>query len=93
MIDVVSNIALFFLILTLVAAMYRIVVGPTVADRVVALDAMTVHVLGIIIVYAIKRDTTDFLDSALVIGILSFLSTVVIAKFMKKGVTIERDTD
>lgn len=89
----VCNVALLLQFAAILAATYRLVVGPTVADRAVALDAIMVHILAMIVVFAIRENTPDFLDAAMVIAILSFLSTVVIGKFMKKGVIIDRSAD
>ncbi len=58
-----------------------------------ALDSVTVHSVAAIVVYSVKVQSLAFLDSALVIAILSFLATVVIAKFIVKGVIIDRERD
>jgi len=89
----VSNVSILLLFTAILAATYRLVVGPTVADRAVALDAIMVHILALIVVFAIRESTPDYLDAAMVIAILSFLSTVAIGKFMKKGVIIDRSAD
>lgn len=89
----VCNVALALQFVSILAATYRLLVGPTVADRAVALDAIMVHILAMIVVFAIRENTPDYLDAAMVIAILSFLATVAIAKFMKRGVVIDRSAD
>ncbi len=93
MIEWVTTFALIVLAISLLLAIYRMIVGPTVADRAVALDSVTVHSVAAIVVYSVKVQSLAFLDSALVIAILSFLATVVIAKFIVKGVIIDRERD
>lgn len=93
MIGWVTTLALVVLTFSMLLALYRLIVGPTVADRAVALDGVTVHAVAAIVVYSIRVKSLDFLDSALVIAILSFLATVVIAKFIVKGVIIDRERD
>lgn len=88
---VVFNVALALLSLAVICFLYRVVKGPTVADRVIALDAIGICLAGIVAVLSIILETSVFLEIILLIGILSFLGTAAFAKFLQKGVVIERD--
>jgi multicomponent Na+:H+ antiporter subunit F len=64
---------------------YRVVKGPTVPDRVVALDAIATNVVAIAVLFAIKTDRGLFVTVSLVLAIIAFLSTVAVAKFVTEG--------
>ncbi|GAB6861997.1 monovalent cation/H+ antiporter complex subunit F [Haloplanus litoreus] len=64
---------------------YRAVRGPTVPDRVVALDAIATNVVAIAVLFAIKTDRGLFVTVSLVLAIIAFLSTVAAAKFVTEG--------
>lgn len=91
MLDVVTNVALALLGLSVAMLFYRVLVGPTIPDRSLALDTMAVNVMAIILVLSIKLDTPFFLDAVLSLAVLGFVGTTALAKFLVKGVIIERD--
>lgn len=78
---------------SIVLLMYRIIVGPSNADRAVALDAIGINLMGVAAFLGIALLTSKLNDVVLLIGILSFLGTVAIAKYLEKGVIIDRDLD
>ncbi|AGT33272.1 cation:proton antiporter [Geobacillus genomosp. 3] len=84
-------VALALLALAILCFLYRVVKGPTVADRVIALDAIGICLAGMVAVLSIVLETSVFLEIILLIGILAFLGTAAFAKFLQKGVVIERD--
>jgi len=69
---------------------YRVIVGPTVPDRVVALDAIATNVLAIAVLFALKTGRGLFVTVSLVLAIIGFLSTVAVAKYVTEGDVIER---
>lgn len=91
MLDAVTSFAMVVLAVSILLQVYRLIIGPTIPDRAVALDTMGVHAIALIVLYSIKVNSLAFLDSALVIAILSFLTTVVIAKFLVRGDIVDRD--
>ena len=81
--------------LVLVAALcllcgYRVIRGPTVPDRVVALDAIATNVIAIAVLFALKTDRSLFITVAIVLAIIGFLSTVTVAKYVTEGDIIVR---
>ncbi len=75
--------ALFALALALTA--WRLLRGPALADRVLALDTLYVNALALLVLLGIRFDTAVYFEVALVIGLLGFIGTVAIAKFMLQG--------
>ncbi|MBT1247623.1 MULTISPECIES: cation:proton antiporter [unclassified Thermosipho (in: thermotogales)] len=61
----------------------RILFGPTSADRVAALDTLNVVLTGTIVFLALIFNNGLYLDIALVYGLLSFVETVVIARYLE----------
>ncbi len=81
-----SLIFLPILVLAVFIAFTRLVRGPTLPDRVVALDLMTTLGIGVIAVYTIARDDAIFLDVAIVIALISFLATIAFAYYVERRV-------
>ena len=72
------------LVVAAAAAVYRLVVGPTLADRVIALDLLLVALMTGIVVDAAYRDTTTWLNLLVVIAIIGFTATVAVSRFMEQ---------
>ncbi|MFD1018840.1 Na(+)/H(+) antiporter subunit F1 [Thalassobacillus hwangdonensis] len=79
--------------ISIIMLLYRAVKGPTNPDRAVALDAIGINLMALAGLIAINLLTTQLNDVVLLIGILLFIGTIAIAKFIEKGVIIERDLD
>lgn len=85
LLPVVVNIMFAMLGVGLVLAFIRLVQGPSLPSRVVALDLIATLVVGIIVVYAIASNEPIFLQAAIVLALLSFLGTVAFAYYIEKG--------
>lgn len=85
--------ALFFIAISTLVALYRLIRGQSIPDRVMALDAIGINIIAIIAILCILHDTKVYLDAMIVIGILSFLGTVALSKFIEKGIVIESKRD
>lgn len=83
-------IALCLLLAAILANLYRVVKGPSSADRVMALDSIGINLISSIAVFSVLLYTHAFFDLLLLIGILSFIGTVAFARFMERGAVIER---
>ena len=67
-------------------ALWRLAKGPTLPDRVVALDMMTVAIVAFCGLAAIRTGEVAFLDVALVLALIGFLATVALARFAERQV-------
>ena len=72
-----------------VLSMVRLVVGPTSADRILALDTMVINSLGVVVVLGISQGVQIYFEVALLIAMLGFVSTVALARFLLRGDIIE----
>jgi multicomponent Na+:H+ antiporter subunit F len=84
---------LVFLVLGvgLIFALVRLVKGPSLPDRVVAIDLIAYVSIGFAIVYAIASNKPDFLEVALVLGLIAFLGTVALARFVERRNVVGED--
>ena len=75
-------IALVLLGLALLVSVVRIIIGPTLSDRVLALDLMTVVAMGFVGAIAIRTGQMLYLDIAIALALLGFLATVALARYV-----------
>ena len=68
----------------LLLAFARLVKGPTIADRVVALDLMAIICVGVIIVYDVATSLPVFLDAAIVLALVGFAGTIAFSKLLER---------
>ncbi|HET9372474.1 MAG TPA: monovalent cation/H+ antiporter complex subunit F [Vicinamibacterales bacterium] len=85
MLDAVSEITLVTLGVALLVAFIRLVKGPTLPDRIVAMDLFGVLVVGLIVVLAGSSRVHATLDAALVIALVGFLGTIAYATYVERG--------
>ena len=84
MLEIVSQITLVTLGISLLLAFVRLVKGPTLPDRIVAMDLFGVLVVGLIVVLAASSGVRATLDAAIVIALIGFLGTVAYATYVER---------
>ncbi len=90
-IQAACNFALVVLGVAFIMTVYRVVKGPTLPDRVLALDMLVGIVIGFIAVIAIRTGYTLYIDIAISLGLVGFLATIAFARFiLARGVVGER---
>ncbi|MBU4315955.1 MAG: cation:proton antiporter [Proteobacteria bacterium] len=77
-------VTLSMLSLAFLLAFIRLVRGPSLADRVVAFDVMTISGMGFIVVYAVSTDQSIFLDVTSVVALMAFLATLAFAYYLRR---------
>ncbi|MDI9480955.1 MAG: monovalent cation/H+ antiporter complex subunit F [Syntrophomonadaceae bacterium] len=90
MIQWILTFSLIFITLSILAIIYRLVVGPTASERVQALDVLGTTIIAGIAIFSVLLRTTAFFEVALLIGILSFIGTIALARYIERGIVIER---
>lgn len=93
MIDSFLTTALVILAISVLGCLYRLLKGPSVPDRVAALDSIGILLLAITALICVLLRTTAYLDIVLVIGILSFIGTTAFARFIERGEVLEYGDD
>ena len=75
--------------LALLLNLVRLVRGPGLADRILALDTMYINTIALLIVYGIHAGLGIFFEAALLIALMGFISTVALCKYLLRGDIIE----
>lgn len=82
------SLALFMVAIALL--LYRVVRGPSMPDRAIALDTIGVNLISAIAIVSIVLKTKAFLEAILILGILAFIGTIAFSKYIERGVIVER---
>lgn len=83
------SLAKLVLAIAMAIAAVRIFIGPRAQDRILALDAVYVIAMLLLVTFGIGSGRTIYFEAALVIGMLGFVATVALAKFLMRGEVIE----
>lgn len=75
--------------LSLALNVYRLMRGPSLPDRILALDTLYVNTIALLVLLGIDFDTQLFFEAALIVALLGFVSTVALAKYIARGDIIE----
>jgi multisubunit Na+/H+ antiporter MnhF subunit len=81
----VTSFALVTLGIAMLLTVVRVVRGPTLPDRIVAIDLLGVLVISLIVVLAASTDVRATLDAAIVIALIGFVGTVAYATYVERG--------
>jgi len=84
--DLIYNIAAIVALAGIVLSFARLILGPTIADRAVALDGMTIIAISLIVFIAYYSNRVIYLDVAIVYGLISFVGIVAIARYLERGI-------
>jgi multisubunit Na+/H+ antiporter MnhF subunit len=74
----------WFLIGSVVVSLVRVLIGPTVADRMTALNMVSAQILAILVLVAVREGRTSYLDVALVYDIFGFIGTLAMARYFSR---------
>lgn len=93
MIETILFISLTCVGISIVLTFFRIILGPTFSDRVLAMDVIGVNLISAMAIVSILFDTHAFFDVILILAILAFVSTIAFSKFIERGVVVDRKRD
>lgn len=75
--------------IALILTLIRLFTAPTVTDRILALDTMTVNTIALIVLGGVKAETSLDFEAALLFALTGFISTVAFCKYLLRGSIIE----
>lgn len=85
--------ALTFFLVSIVASLLmnlvRLFTAPTLTDRIIVLDTMTVNAIALVVAYGIWAGTGLYLEVAVIFGLTGFVGTVAYCKYLLRGSIIE----
>ncbi|GAA0332282.1 Na(+)/H(+) antiporter subunit F1 [Oceanobacillus sp. FSL W7-1293] len=93
MIQGMLTIALTFYGISICISVIRIIIGPSLPDRIVALDMVGVTLVSSIAIISVMMTTTAFLEVILILAILAFISTIAFSKYIERGIILEYRRD
>jgi len=76
-------------VFALALSAWRLLRGPSLVDRILALDTLYINTLALLVLLGIQRGTPLYFEAALVIAMLGFASTVVLSKYLSRGDIVE----
>jgi multicomponent Na+:H+ antiporter subunit F len=82
--DIVLYIAFAFLITAMLITLVRLLKGPSVNDRIAAMDLIASIIMGVILVYAVLINNAMYFDIPLIISLISFIGTIAVSTYLKQ---------
>ena len=80
-----AKIGIYILLVAMLIILVRLLKGPSLPDRIAALDLLAFTVLGIVLLIMIITGQKEYLDIVIIISLVVFMATVAIAKYLTKG--------
>ncbi len=93
MIENILLLSLAFFSISIALSLYRVIRGPSMPDRAIALDTIGVNLLSAIAIVSIILKTKAYLEAILILGILAFIGTIAFTKYIERGVIVERKSN
>jgi multicomponent K+:H+ antiporter subunit F len=89
MLTTAVNIALLLLGTAIALNLWRLVIGPSLPDRILALDTMYINTIALLVLFGIYQGSTVYFEAALLIAVMGFVGTVALSKYLLRGDIIE----
>ena len=89
MLNLALDITLAMVALSIALCFVRLVAGPSLPDRILALDTLAVNAVAFVAVFGIRMRTAIYFEVALLIAMMGFVGTVALAKYLLRGDIIE----
>jgi multicomponent K+:H+ antiporter subunit F len=87
--DIALNIALAAVTVSLLLCGWRLLLGPEITDRLLALDTLYLNTVALIVVLGMRWNTALLFEAALLVAMLGFASTVALARYLSRGDVVE----
>lgn len=89
LINLTIGVAMYVVGLAMLLALWRLLRGPAVPDRILALDTLNVTAIAELMLLGMHLRSAIYFEAALIIALLGFVSTIALAKFLMRGEVIE----
>lgn len=89
MLDTVIPIAFFLVSVALTLSFIRLVMGPDLPDRILALDTLYINSIALLILLGINLNSTLYFEAALLIAVMGFIATLALSKYLLRGDIME----
>lgn len=89
MIELAINLSLYIVVIAMLLALWRLLRGPSLPDRILALDTLNIDAIALLVLYGMKIQSPIYFEVALVIAMLGFISTLVLSKYILRRDIVE----
>lgn len=89
MLDTVIPIAFLLVSVALILSFIRLVIGPDLPDRILALDTLYINSIALLILLGINLNSTLYFEAALLIAVMGFIGTLALSKYLLRGDIME----
>jgi multicomponent K+:H+ antiporter subunit F len=89
MLDVSITIGLGMIVVAMLLNLWRLVTGPELTDRILALDTFYINTIALLMLMGIRIGSDIFFEAALLIAMMGFIGTVAFCKYILRGDIIE----
>lgn len=89
MLTVAINVAFIAIGLAMLLCLWRLLVGPDLTDRILAIDTLYINAVALLVLLGIRSSTTIFYEAALLIALMGFVSTVALGRYLARGDVID----
>ncbi len=89
MIDTAVVFSLYAVGIAMLMSLLRLVRGPTVPDRILALDTLYINTIALLILFGMHLDSSIYFEAALIIAMLGFVGTVMLSKYVMRRDIVE----
>ena len=89
MIATVVPVAMFIIAVAIALNLWRMAAGPSLPDRILALDTMYINTIALLVLLGIYHRTSLYFEAALLIAVMGFVGTVALSKYLLRGDIIE----
>jgi multicomponent K+:H+ antiporter subunit F len=89
MLDIIMPIAFTMLALSMLLSFMRLIKGPDLPDRILALDTLYINAIALVVLLGLHLNTSLYFEAALLIAVMGFVGTIALSKYLLRGDIIE----
>lgn len=89
MLEIALELAFVLVALALILSFYRLVKGPSIPDRILALDTLYINTIALLILFGLYLGSALYFEAALLIALMGFVGTVALSKYLLRGDIME----
>lgn len=89
MLTLAVEIGFVFIGLAMALNLWRLLRGPDITDRILALDTLTINAIALLVLFGIRAGSSAYFEAALVLAAMGFVGTAALCKYLLRGDIIE----
>lgn len=89
MLAIVIPVAYAFIGVALLLTLWRLLVGPDLPDRIMALDTLYINTVALLVLLGVDQHSTVYFEAALLIALIGFIGTVALCRYVLRGDIME----